>query len=90
MTNNDSIAGCWQLTFVTTRALRVLYFDGSSGAKMENGPMDAQDLLLWGRVDPARRMAERERINELCAWGKDLGIDGYARFVGPIFKTVHV
>ncbi|KAJ7440943.1 hypothetical protein FB451DRAFT_1355500 [Mycena latifolia] len=79
MTNNGSIAGCWQLTFVTTRPLRVLYFDGSSGAKMENGPMDAQDLLLWGKVDPARRMAERERINELCAWGKDLGIDGYVR-----------
>ncbi|KAJ7128724.1 hypothetical protein C8R44DRAFT_563640, partial [Mycena epipterygia] len=77
--NNGSIAGCWQLTFVTTRPLRVLYFDGSSGAKMENGPMDAQDLLLWGRVDPARRMDERERINELCAWGKDLGIDGYVR-----------
>ncbi|KAF7363139.1 hypothetical protein MVEN_00666400 [Mycena venus] len=79
MTNNGSITGCWQLTFVTARPLRVLYFDGSSGAKMENGPMDAQDLLLWGRVDPARRMDERERINDLCAWGKDLGIDGYAR-----------
>ncbi|KAJ7504960.1 hypothetical protein B0H11DRAFT_450325 [Mycena galericulata] len=78
-TKKGSVAGCWQLTFVTTRPLRVLYFDGSSGAKMENGPMDAQDLLLWGRVDPARRMDERERINELCAWGKDLGIDGYVR-----------
>ncbi|KAF7349753.1 hypothetical protein MSAN_01702300 [Mycena sanguinolenta] len=79
MTNNGSIAGCWQLTFVTVRPLRVLYFDGSSGAKMENGPMDAQDLLLWGTADPARRMDERERINDLCAWGKYLGIDGYVR-----------
>ncbi|KAF8209408.1 hypothetical protein K438DRAFT_230198 [Mycena galopus ATCC 62051] len=79
MINNGSIAGCWHLTFVTARPLRVLYFDGSSGSKMENGPMDTQDLLLWGTVDPARRMDEDERINDLCAWGKDLGIDGYVR-----------
>ncbi|KAJ7711391.1 hypothetical protein B0H16DRAFT_1900641 [Mycena metata] len=76
---DGSTAGCWQLTFVVTRPLRVLYFDGASGAKMENGPMDAQDLLLWGSVDPARRMDERERLNALCALGKDFGIDGYAR-----------
>ena len=37
---------CWQLTMVTTRPLKLLYFDGSSAAKME-GPMYSQDLLAW-------------------------------------------
>ncbi|KAL0958703.1 hypothetical protein HGRIS_014034 [Hohenbuehelia grisea] len=43
---------CWQLTLVTTRELKVLYFDGSSGAKMRSGTMDTQDVVLWGEVKP--------------------------------------
>ncbi|KAJ6461234.1 hypothetical protein C8R47DRAFT_993575 [Mycena vitilis] len=75
----DDSSGCWQLTIVATRPLRVLYFDGSSAANMKDGTLDAQDLLLWGNVDPARWLAERERINKMCAWGKESGIDGYIR-----------
>ncbi|KAJ7729456.1 hypothetical protein B0H16DRAFT_1775889 [Mycena metata] len=77
---NDSIAGCWQLTLVTSRPLKVLYFDGSSAAKIpEGGPTDAQDLLAWGKADPERWADERDRIDDLCAWGGEFGIDGYLR-----------
>ncbi|KAJ7865351.1 hypothetical protein B0H14DRAFT_3107448 [Mycena olivaceomarginata] len=37
------------------------------------------DLLVWGKVDPERRRDEWGRINALCAWGRDFGIDGYVR-----------
>ncbi|KAJ7027118.1 hypothetical protein C8F04DRAFT_1399656 [Mycena alexandri] len=77
---NESITGCWQLTLVTSRPLKVLYFDGSSAANIEEGgPMDAQDLLVWGKVDPKRWVDERDRIDDLCKWGREFGIDGYLR-----------
>ncbi|KAF7365831.1 hypothetical protein MVEN_00457200 [Mycena venus] len=76
---NNSISGCWQLTLVTTRPLSVLYFDGSSAAKMGDGPLDAQDLLIFGKIDPGRARDARARINGLCAWGREFGIDGYVR-----------
>ncbi|KAF7365934.1 hypothetical protein MVEN_00468700 [Mycena venus] len=77
---NGTIPGCWQLTLVATRPLKVLYFDGSSAAKIENGgTLDTQDLLVWGKVDPARWVDERERIDDLCARGKEFGLDGYLR-----------
>ncbi|KAF7348914.1 hypothetical protein MVEN_01411700 [Mycena venus] len=71
--------GCWHLTIVATRPLRVLYLDGSSAANMKDGTLDAQDLLLWGKVDPSRWLDERTRIDNFCAWGRDYGIDGYLR-----------
>ncbi|KAJ7025557.1 hypothetical protein C8F04DRAFT_133512 [Mycena alexandri] len=75
----SSEAGCWHLTLVTSRPLRVLYFDGSSAAKMRDGPMDTQDIVGWGQVLPDRYFEERQRAVDLCDWGKPLGIDGYVR-----------
>jgi hypothetical protein len=74
-------AGCWHLTLTTTRPLKVLYFDGSSAANMEGGPMDSQDILLWGEIKPEWTFQERKRIDELCKWGKELGLDGFVRCV---------
>ncbi|KAJ7653261.1 hypothetical protein DFH06DRAFT_530101 [Mycena polygramma] len=71
--------GCWHLTLITSRPLQVLYFDGSSAAKMRDGPMDTQDVVGWGQVFPDRFFEERQRILDLCAWGKPFGIDGYVR-----------
>ncbi|KAJ7452645.1 hypothetical protein FB451DRAFT_1145257 [Mycena latifolia] len=71
--------GCWHLTFVATRPLKVLYFDGSSAANMKDGTLDSQDLVVWGKVDPTRWLDEPGRIRDLCAWGKEFGIDGYVR-----------
>ncbi|KAJ7608043.1 hypothetical protein DFH06DRAFT_1018177 [Mycena polygramma] len=79
MASADNTSGCWHLTVVATRPLKVLYFDGSSAANMKDGTLDAQDLLVWGDVDPARWAAEREKITKMCAWGKQFGIDGYLR-----------
>ncbi|GBE85924.1 hypothetical protein BKA93DRAFT_744072 [Sparassis latifolia] len=73
--------GCWHLTLVATRPLQILYFDGSSAAKMTNGPFDTQDIITWGRINPPNMTLrnERERIARLCEWGKPFGIDGFLR-----------
>ncbi|KAG2145278.1 uncharacterized protein EDB93DRAFT_1087255 [Suillus bovinus] len=69
----------WHLTLAATRPLKVLYFDGNSAAKLSEGTMDTQDILAWGEVQPERCWDERPRIKDLCRWGKELGIDGFAR-----------
>lgn len=66
-------------TFVATRPLRVLYFDGSSAAKLSSGAMDTQDFLAWGKAGTGPMGDERRRIVDLCEWGKEFGIDGYVR-----------
>ncbi|KAF7312222.1 hypothetical protein MIND_00235200 [Mycena indigotica] len=71
--------GCWHLTLATTRPLKILYFDGSSAAKMRDGPMDSQDIVAWGKVIPERYFDERQRIIDICHWGKQFGVDGYVR-----------
>ncbi|KAG2116130.1 hypothetical protein DEU56DRAFT_748451 [Suillus clintonianus] len=71
--------GGWHLTLAATRPLKVLYFDGSSAAKISEGTMDTQDILAWGEVQPERFFDERQRIKDLCTWGKEFGIDGFAR-----------
>jgi prepilin-type processing-associated H-X9-DG protein len=70
--------GCWHLTLAVTRPLNVLYFDGSSAAKMQ-GCMDSQDLIAWGHVERKRIFDEWNRIHDLCAWGKKYNLDGYMR-----------
>ncbi|KAJ7485239.1 hypothetical protein B0H11DRAFT_2173093 [Mycena galericulata] len=72
---------CWIHTLVATRPLRVLYFDGSSAIKMPDGPMDTQDLLIWGAVLPERGTIEweYERLHRLCEFGHTLGIDAFLR-----------
>ncbi|KAJ7881583.1 hypothetical protein B0H14DRAFT_3106026 [Mycena olivaceomarginata] len=78
--SNGTITGCWHLTLVATRPLKVLYFDGSSASNIKDGgTLDIQDLLVWGKVDPTRWLDERARINALCAWGKEFGLDGFFR-----------
>lgn len=72
---------CYVLTMMTTRELRLLYFDGSSGGKMPTGTMDSQDIVIWGKVMPEKwgNWAEGERIRSLCEWGKQYQIDGFVR-----------
>ncbi|KAF7298323.1 hypothetical protein MKEN_01356900 [Mycena kentingensis (nom. inval.)] len=71
--------GCWHLTLVNTRPLKVLYFDGSAAAKMRSGPMDTQDIVAWGQILPDRFFDEEERLDDLCRWGKQFGVDGFVR-----------
>ncbi|KAJ6492306.1 hypothetical protein C8R45DRAFT_990887 [Mycena sanguinolenta] len=77
---NHTLGGCWVLTLVATRPLKVLYFDGSSASNIEgSGTVDMQDLLIWGKVDPARWGDDVARLDDLCAWGKEFELDGFLR-----------
>ncbi|KAH7928225.1 hypothetical protein BV22DRAFT_1083297 [Leucogyrophana mollusca] len=71
--------GCWHLTLATTRPLKVLYFDGSSAAKLEDGPLDSQDIVAWGELRPDKAYDEIGRIKDLCAWGEQYDLDGFVR-----------
>ena len=72
---------CYLYTYVTTRPLRLAYFDGSSAAKVvTSGAMDTQDIVLWGKVRPDMIWGKIVRIRELCKWGEQFKLDGFARY----------
>ncbi|KAH7345594.1 hypothetical protein B0J17DRAFT_43963 [Rhizoctonia solani] len=66
-------------TFVTIRPLRILYFDGSSAAKITSGATDTQNFLAWGHTGNQSFPEELDLVVDLCNWGKPFGIDGYVR-----------
>ncbi|KAH9056829.1 hypothetical protein EDB87DRAFT_1823975 [Lactarius vividus] len=70
---------CYVISLQAKRDLRLVYFDGSSAAKMKDGPMDSQDVILWGQPQPDKYFSERERIKALCDWGRSFGLDGFVR-----------
>ncbi|KAI9454662.1 hypothetical protein BJY52DRAFT_713339 [Lactarius psammicola] len=70
---------CHVISLQAKRDLRLVYFDGSSAVKMKDGPMDSQDVVLWGRPQPDKYLSDRERIRALCDWGKPFGLDGFVR-----------
>ncbi|TFK69279.1 hypothetical protein BDN72DRAFT_617836 [Pluteus cervinus] len=78
---NFETFGCWHLSFVAVRPLKMLYFDGSSAAKMQGGPMDTQDYVTWNATRPEwiNIASEKMRIVELCNWGKRYQLDGFYR-----------
>lgn len=61
----------------------MLYFDGSSSAKGPTGWLDTQEVLQNRRgapvLSPLGWRDECYRIDALCAWGKDKGVDGFVR-----------
>ncbi|KAG8216034.1 hypothetical protein J3R82DRAFT_8030 [Butyriboletus roseoflavus] len=74
---HDPKQECWQFTLATTRPLKVVYFDGSSAAKLPYGTLDTQDLLLWGEPRGGGLEEDRQRIKDVCKWGKEYGVDGF-------------
>ena len=70
---------CYMISLQAKRDLRLLYFDGSSAAKMKGGPMDSQDIVAWGKLQPDKFISEQERIRALCDWGRPFGLDGFVR-----------
>lgn len=72
-------SGCWLLTLVVTKPLRILYFDGNSAGKMLGGSMDSQDLVSWGNIQTSRYFDEDNRIIDLCEWAKDRDVHGFVR-----------
>ncbi|VDC01510.1 unnamed protein product [Peniophora sp. CBMAI 1063] len=69
------------LTFATTRPLRLVYFDGSSAAKVADGAYDTQEIVMYNEVRDDGRLGwgEDVRIKHLCEWGVPRGIDGFVR-----------
>ncbi|OJA10086.1 hypothetical protein AZE42_07287 [Rhizopogon vesiculosus] len=72
-------SGCLHVTFVVTRPMKVLYFDGSSAALFSEGSMDTQDLLAWSEMKPEWALNEYQRIEDLCKWGQKYGLNGFVR-----------
>lgn len=71
---------CHMLTFVATREIRLVYFDGSSAAKFNTGAMDTQDMLARGKVAHNQNpWKEAALVADLCAWGKRYQVDGFVR-----------
>ncbi|KAI9459914.1 hypothetical protein BJY52DRAFT_1186220 [Lactarius psammicola] len=70
---------CHMISMQAKRDIRLVYFDGLSAAKMKDGTLDSQDVILWGRPRPDKYYSEMERIESLCDWGKPLGLDGFVR-----------
>ena len=70
---------CWHLTLATTRPLKVIYFDGSSAAKIPYGSLDTQELIAWGKIGDGGGSDEPKRIQDLCKWGEKFGVDGFVR-----------
>ncbi|KII87870.1 hypothetical protein PLICRDRAFT_42393 [Plicaturopsis crispa FD-325 SS-3] len=67
-------------TYTATRPLRVLYFDGFSAAKTDDGTQDVQDVLAYGDANKGPGgMADYARAKILCAWAKEHSIDGFVR-----------
>ena len=47
---------------------------------MGSGIMDAQDIVIWGKVRPDMNWKEMIRIQELCKWGEQFKLDGFVRY----------
>jgi hypothetical protein len=63
-------------TYVTTRDLRFVYFDGSSASKLASGSVYIVDLLICDQFDEGRIWEEYPRIAALFEWEKRCGADG--------------
>ncbi|KZT42293.1 hypothetical protein SISSUDRAFT_1058657 [Sistotremastrum suecicum HHB10207 ss-3] len=69
----------WMVTYVVDTPLKIGYYDGNSAAKLPNGSMDVQDLLIWGVAEANNTWREWERIVDMCEWGEPLGLHGFVR-----------
>ena len=80
---------CYLYTYVTTRPLRLAYFDGSSAVQSPYyGALDAQDIIIWGKVRPDMIRYEFIRLQELCQWGRQYNLDGFVRYIFQFFLSL--
>jgi hypothetical protein len=64
-------------TYVATRPLKVLYFDGFSASKGNPGSRDLQNLIAFG-LD-GEQNDDNIIAESLCKWGLSRGLDGFVR-----------
>ena len=77
---------CYLYTYVTTRPLRLVYFDGLSAVKPASiGALGTQDIVIWGKVRPDMAWNELLRVRELCKWGEQFKLDGFVRYRSGCF-----
>ncbi|KAE8374275.1 hypothetical protein BDV26DRAFT_46788 [Aspergillus bertholletiae] len=62
----------WLHTYTAAKDLRLLYLDGMSAAKTENGTLDSQDrILLRDALEGRPGMLEDERAELVCRMARD-------------------
>ena len=49
--------------------------------------MDSQDVLIWGEAKPEWIFEDIKRLDDLCEWGKQYGIDGFVRCVSAFLMV---
>jgi hypothetical protein len=79
--SDDNSAGFLH-TYVTKRDLHLLYIDGMSAGKTNNGTLDSQDFVLLNITPPHQGMWEYERAQGLCNISRDEWdghVDGFLR-----------
>ncbi|PKY06636.1 hypothetical protein P168DRAFT_280041 [Aspergillus campestris IBT 28561] len=73
----------WLHTYTTAKDLRLLYVDGMSAAKTDNGTMDSQDRILFhDKLEGRPAMQERERADLACQMAREMWngrLDGLLR-----------
>ncbi|OCK86140.1 hypothetical protein K432DRAFT_376952 [Lepidopterella palustris CBS 459.81] len=75
----------WLHTYKANKDLRLLYIDGMSAGKTQNGTMDSQDYILLNSTLPHNGMWEQERAQGLCELASkewEGRIDGILRMEG--------
>lgn len=71
-------------TYRTTKSVKVLYFDGMSAALGGSGWLDTQEVLVKGKGssdedDWRLWFDDYGRLQRLCKWGVQRGIEGFVR-----------
>lgn len=46
---------------------------------MKTGTIDTQEILLHGEIREGGWIDEYNRLEELCEWGKEFGLQGFVR-----------
>ncbi|KAF2008207.1 hypothetical protein P154DRAFT_419136 [Amniculicola lignicola CBS 123094] len=85
--NNEEPKHGFLHTYAPKRPLNLLYIDGMSAGKTQNGTLDTQDILLlnWTSVPDNGMWSERERAQTLCNFTSTIWenkIDGILRMEG--------
>ena len=66
------------LTYTARRNLHLGHFDGTSASVLE-GPYDLQDILFRDGFVPPEKYDASSHAKAMCAWAKDLKLDGVVR-----------
>ena len=52
---------------------------GRAQPRWRADPMNAQDIVAWGKLQPDKYFSEEERIRALCDWRRPFDLGGFVR-----------